>query len=240
MICKLSDEPQRKTMKKIYPVMLFLLLFSHSLSAQKRSSQCPLITVNRPGSLVRPGEIMTFSALIQGKAKTDFEYRWTIDKGVILEGQGTKMIHVSTEGLSDTVITATFEIQGLEKDCNNKNSEVGVVAQILSIDPVDSYGKISWEEESMKLDSLLITIQRNPGDKGYIKITTAKNESIINIKKHVGKLVKHIKSRGLSPGRFMFAIEKSEDHRTILMTVPEDAEIPKCENCEIIIGSDVN
>lgn len=227
-------------MKRIYPIVIFLVLFNYYLSAQNESSQCPLITVDGPNSYIQPGEIMTFSALIQGKAGTDLKYRWTTDKGIILEGQGTKVIHVSTEGLSSTVVTATFEIQGLEKDCNNKNSEVGVVSQILFIEPVDSYGKISWEDESMKLDSLLITIQQNPGDKGYIKITTAKNESIINIKKHVGKLVKHIKSRGLSPGRFIFAIEKSEDHRTILMTVSEDAEIPKCENCEIIIGSDVN
>lgn len=82
-------------------------------------------------------------------------------------------------------------------------------------------------------------MQQNPGYKGYVWITSAKNESIINLKKHIRKLVRHIKFRKISPSKIIFAIEKSEYRQTTIIIFPEGAELPKCEDCQIIIGSDL-
>ena len=49
--------------------------------------------------LLYPGETMSFSVLIQGEGKNNLKYKWTVDKGTIVEGEETTVVQVSTEGL---------------------------------------------------------------------------------------------------------------------------------------------
>ena len=78
---------------------------------------CPAISVTGPSSVVQPGETMTFTANVSGGSQTDVTYDWSVDKGTIIEGQGTPVITVSTEGLSDTTVTATVLVGGLCEKC---------------------------------------------------------------------------------------------------------------------------
>lgn len=173
-----------------------------------------------------------------GRRNYNVKYKWTVDKGTIINGQETTAIQVSNEGLEDTVIRAMLEVEGLPKDCNNNISDEGVIAARLPIEPFDQYGKISWEDELMRFDSFLIYLDNNPKSKGYVCITTEKKESILSLKKHIRKLVKHIKFRKILLDKIIFATEKSDHHRTTIITIPEGAEILKCENCEILKGSE--
>jgi hypothetical protein len=226
-------------MKEILSTIIFVLLFCLSAFAQNGSSQCPLVTIFGPTSVAYPGDTMSFSVLIQGEGKNNLKYKWTVDKGTILEGQGTSAVHISTEGLSDVIITATFEIEGLPDSCQNKFQEVGVVVTIGCGLPADEYGKLPLEDELARMDAFLIELQINSEDQGFIWIKTGENETIEDVKKHVQKLVEHIKFRKVSIDKFIFAIEKSDSRMTRLMRISKTQELPECENCEIIKGWDL-
>ena len=227
-------------MKKVLSAIIFVFLFCLSTFAQNESSQCPSITILGPSEIVQPHEILFFTATISGEVKNyNTKYKWTVDKGTIIEGQGTTVIRVSTEGLSDTTVTATFEIVGLPKDCVNIDSETGVVAPVLSWEPLDRYDKISFPDELVRFDSFLVELYRNSNYEGLVWITTDKDESFTDVKKHIRKLVKHIKHRKIAPGRIFFLIEKAEYRSTTIFTIFEGSKLPECENCEIIKASEL-
>lgn len=227
-------------MKQVFSIIIFVFLFCVLAFAQNGSSRCPLVTIIAPDSVIYSGDTMSFSVLIQGEGKNDLKYKWTVDKGTILEGQGTSAVHISTEGLEDTAITATFEIEGLPNGCQNKFQEVGVVVTIgCGLPTTDEYGKLPFEDELARIDNLLMELQNNSGDQGFIWIKTNENETIADVRKHIQKLVEHIKFRKVSIDKFIFAIEKSDSRMTRLMRISKTQELPECEDCEIIKGSDL-
>lgn len=226
-------------MKIIFSIIC-ILTFCNYLFAQSENSHCPSITILGPSEVVPPDEIMFFTATVSGEVKNyNTKYKWTVDKGKIVEGQGTTVIRVSTEGLSDTTVTASFEIEGLPKECSKVDSETGVIAPKLPWEPIDSYNKISFPDELVRIDSFLVELYRNSNYKGFIWITTDKDESFTDVKNHIKKLVKHIKHRKISPGRIIFLIEKADYRSTTIFYMNEETKLPKCEDCEIIKGSDV-
>lgn len=227
-------------MKYFFSTTIFVLLFCISVFAQNGSSQCPLVTVIEQNSVVQSGEIISFSVLIQGEGKNNLKYNWAIDKGVIIEGQGTLIVHISTEGLDSETLTATFEIEGLSNSCQSKFQVVGIVAPTIGCGlPADEYGRLSFEDELLRIDSFLIELQNNSGDQGFIWIKTDENETIADVKKHIQKLVEHIKFRKVPIEKFIFGIEKSDSRMTRLMRLSKTQKLPECENCEIIKGSDL-
>ena len=70
-------------------------------------------------------------------------------------------------------------------------------------------------------------------------ITTDKDENFTDIKKHIQRLVKHIKHRKI-------ATEQNNCLRLLSLNIVQQqsglflrgAELPKCENCEIIKASE--
>ena len=226
-------------MKKTLSIAILTFLFCLSASGQTENQPCPSIEIVSPAFVIQPGETMFFFASVSNEIKNnDFKYKWSLDKGTIVEGQGTSTIRIATEGLSDTTITATFEIEGLPKNCKIRVSEMGVIAQALPIEPYDDYGKISWSDELTRLDSFFISLQQNPGYIGFVWMQTDEKESIASAKKHIERILKHIKYRKVKKERFIFAIEKSNYRRTRLITASSRAKLPECEDCEIIKGKD--
>lgn len=180
-----------------------------------------------------------YSVLVQGEGKNNLKYKWTVDKGTIVEGQETSVIRISTEGLEDTVLKATFEIEGLPNGCQNKFQEIGVVAPTVQCRCHDEFGRLPLEDELARMDMFLAELQKDSTYEAFIWINTDKEETIADVKKHIQKLVEYIKLRKVPLERFIFAIEKSDAHRTRLMHILKTQELPKCENCEIIKGSDL-
>lgn len=240
MSCKLEENFRGKIMKKIIFTIIPILLFSIFTSAQSENSKCPSIIVTAPGTVVQEGEIMFFSASVGNEEKNfNVKYKWTVDKGTIINGQGTTTIQVSTEGLSDTTVTATFEIEGLPEVCAANDSDTGVIAPKLPDCSLDEYGKLSLEDEMTRFDAYLADLSFNPQLEIFVQISTDKDESFTDVKKHIRKLVKYIKEREIAPNRVIFAITKSENRMTRIWRVPLGAEMPKCEDCEIFKGSDL-
>lgn len=214
-------------------------MFCLSAFAQSELLPCSGVVVTGPNFTLQTGEVMTFTASIFSEVKyKDLKYIWAVDKGKIIKGQNTNTIQVSTEGLSDTTITAAVEIELLNQQCESIDSETGVIAPKIEKEWVDYYYRLSLSDELARIDSFLVGLNNNPNYEGYILITTGKNESFTDIKKHIRKLIKHIKFRKISPSRITFAIAKSEDRSTRLFNMFREEKPPKCEDYEIIKGSD--
>jgi hypothetical protein len=228
-------------MKTLLSITIFFLILCCSAFAQTNNQNCPNIEIISPTSAVQEGETISFSASFGGDVHNyDVKYKWTIDKGTLIDGQYTNFIQVATDGLNGEIITATFEIEGLPSHCKNKFSDVAVVAERISCGfSLDEYDKIPLSEELARLDNFLISLQEDSDSKGFVWMTIDQNESVENAKKHIKRLVQHIKYRKAKKEKITFAIEKSDQRRTRLMIIPDDAEFPNCEKCEMIKGSDI-
>lgn len=227
-------------MKKVFLIVIFLLLFCFSVFAQNENSPCPTIVVAGPESVIREGEVMSFSvsAGIENKLEKA-EFKWSVDKGKIIKGQYTSKIEVNTSGLYDTVITATLEIIHLPSGCKREFSETGVVAGGHPI-PLDEYGDLSLKDELTRIDNFLVELAVNLEDQGYIIFSYKEKEHLQKIKNRVRRLIKHLKYRGFPVERITFLIDKEiNKNRTVLRRVSKNADFTQCENCEVIKGSDL-
>ncbi len=81
-------------------------------SCRQENNRPPVSVTGSPG-VVKSGETIIFTANVSGGNQTDFTYNWTIDKGNIIEGQGTPTITVDTDGLENTTVTATVYVGSL-------------------------------------------------------------------------------------------------------------------------------
>lgn len=227
-------------MKQKLSLLIFTFLFCLSVFGQTENQPCPNLEIVEQTAPVRTGEILFFSASVGSEVKNyDYKYKWSVDKGTISEGQGTTVIQVETEGLSNTTITAAFEIEGLPNSCKSKVSKVGIVVGGGCVFPVDDYGRLTLWDELQRIDAFLINLLQDSDSTGFIWISTDKKESVESVKKHIEKLLKHIKFRKFAKERIIFGVEKSDDHRTRFYIIPRGAELPGCENCEIIKGRDL-
>lgn len=187
--------------------------------------ECPTVSVTGPSSVVQSGETMTFTANVSGGSQDTPTYSWTVDKGTIVEGQGTPSITVSTEGLVDTTVTATVEIGGLCATCPvTSDSETGVVAPgIPPIVPFDEFGPLANDDVRLRLDNFFVDLQNNPNDQGYIinygpaRQVAARERLIRN----------HINLRRFDAGRIVIVNGGEEaEIRTRLFRVPQGATPP--------------
>lgn len=79
--------------------------------------------------------ILSFEAQIPEKwaiektlTERDLVYHWSVDKGTIISGQGTKRLEVDTGDLPyGTEVNATVKVDGIRQYCVNEDSVVGVV-----------------------------------------------------------------------------------------------------------------
>lgn len=185
--------------------------------------ECPTISVTGPSAVVQPGETMTFTANVSGGTQDSVTYDWSVDKGTIIEGQGTPVITVSTDGLEDTTVTATVNVGNLCENCPASDSETGVVAPLPKPVPIDEFGPLANDDVRNRLDQFFIELQNNPNDTGYIinygppRLVAARERLIRN----------HITFRRFDPSRIVIVNGGEEPEiRTSLWRVPVGAQPP--------------
>jgi hypothetical protein len=139
--------------------------------------ECPSSINVSGGGVVRPGEILTFTANVIGGTQENVTYNWTVSKGIIIEGQGTPVIKVSTEGLEKTDVVARVEIGGLCPDCPNTAEETGSVTEKPGISPFDEFGAIPNDDVRGRLDNFFVALQSDPTATGYIVIDGPKRDA---------------------------------------------------------------
>lgn len=131
---------------------------------------CPSsISVLDPPVAVAPGENLTFTAQVIGEFdRESIGYKWVIDEGRIIKGQGTETITVSTKGLSDTTVNATVLITGLPENClNSASGSSSTICYAQSIFK-DEFGVLSTTNLKKRIESYLKDLNADPTAKGYI------------------------------------------------------------------------
>ena len=89
------------------------------------SVECPSIVIECPAEWTSVGKEDTYimSVKVEGvESDRKLTYCWTISGGEIKSGQGTSSLTVRLPDLHKETFTATVEVGGLSKECNNKAS----------------------------------------------------------------------------------------------------------------------
>ncbi|HRH44791.1 MAG TPA: hypothetical protein PKY82_24345 [Pyrinomonadaceae bacterium] len=147
-------------MKKLILILFILIISTFSIIAQ---SPCPRIMVFGPSHPIKIGDLMAFSATVEGNSIKKLKFKWIVSNGEIIYGQGDLAIVIpTTEDMAGQTITATFEVSGLPENCTRSlSSAVEVEPRVIAdfIKKLDEYGKISWRNEKKKLDEVANVIK---------------------------------------------------------------------------------
>ena len=80
--------------------------------------ECPLISVVSHYTEVKAGDTLDFEVRLAGGGFVNGpQYNWTLENGVIASGQGTAAIVVKPDGVPGTLVTATVNIGGVDRNC---------------------------------------------------------------------------------------------------------------------------
>lgn len=211
-------------MKKFLYALIFILLVCSISFAQTEKDtkkvECPDLEVTGPATLIQSGENQKFTISLSGKDfdEEKIKIKWSVDKGTIVSGQGTKTVSVSVIDAENTI---TVSVEVTIGECHLSGSESGITS--CAPDPVliDEFGKINDEDFLARMDAFMVELQNNPNDQGYI-INYGSSKNIANREKF---LRNHFNFRRFPLDRFVFVnggVEK--EIRTRLWRIPPGAD----------------
>ena len=210
-------------MKNFPCASILVLIFNLFAFTQTNNvSNCPIISVTEPASVPAPGTPMTFIARITDGDWKNIEYHWMVSGGKILSGQGTSTINVSTEKWMETNITATVEVKGLPKECqNNKASGTGAFSIHWTAFQVDEYGAIPFN----KIKSKLKNIDLEPVETGiftfYFRVETTDEKNLKKAKSQASRIKKFlIENLGTPKDKIFFDFKHSNVNFTKVFMMP--------------------
>lgn len=227
-------------MKHLIFTSILIITFCVFSFAQIKTSSCPIVKIVAPESVVNLGDPILFSVQLNEKLNNlKIEPEWKVLSGDIIQGQGTSQIKVKPE-IGAEKVTADVKIKGFPENCENYASKfVNIIPAIIDIFPIYEYGKLSRNEERARLDVFLTSLLADENFQGIIHIRTNKNESNKVIKTYIQFMIKHFKFRKFPKERIIFAVEKSNERKTMLWNMPKDFKFQICEDCEILKGADL-
>ena len=149
-------------------------------------------------------------------------YKWSVDRGTIVEGQNTPVIKVDTTGLDDTIINATIEIEGLPNNCARTASKTGVIAGCKLPITLDTYENLSLNDEKARLQPLISELQSKPDMIAFFIISFTKTDKLELAKSRARRITDYFKSKGVSKNKFkiVYSIGLS-NYTTIYLLQPE-------------------
>jgi hypothetical protein len=164
--------------------ILFSLFLCVVTAAQAPKADCPTISVIGPLDITAPNDTMVFTVKSSEKLQPSVRFEWTVSDGTILEGQGTKSIKVRTPSYNQaTDLATTVRLKGLRQGCLSEANETAGVASAIFDPFIDSYGKLSLNEEKARMQNAATVLEMNPRSKILIlkyfpKITPASRQRI--------------------------------------------------------------
>ncbi len=159
---------------------------------------CPTITIDCPTQFIEPGETGTVSVNVSGVAPNqNLTYKWSVNGGTIISGQGTSSITLTPTAGQTT--TATVDIGGLPPECEHTRSCSFIVDHAPSCRMFDSYGSVTFNDEKARLDNLAAQLQQEPGAQAIIvAYGSCEGEGMARASRAKGYLVN---TRGIDSGR---------------------------------------
>jgi hypothetical protein len=205
---------------------------------QNENLTCPKIKINAPEGMINIDVPISFSVEQNSELqKYKAKYKWEIIGGKLLESQDTSRINTVSNIPGETV-KVKVTIQGLPKNCLYTETEfVNILPQGDEIELVE-YGKISLQEEFARLDNIMAILMETPKSQAFIILYRKGKQDVVQIKKHIQKLISHMKFRKFPKERITFALNKTDFHSTVVYIVRDGTKTPDCESCKIIKSSD--
>ena len=142
--------------------------FEKQSFADNSGCKCPAVSVSGPAAASGPGENMVFFASVSGIDRGIVSFKWLVNRGKIIEGQGTDRVTVSTEGLESGPVNASVTIVGTCPDCQNKFSDSGLVLAEIQPILVDRFRHSNCEEFLARLDQFFNELNQDPSSVGYL------------------------------------------------------------------------
>ncbi len=156
-------------MKRLFTIPLIIMLFGIAAYSQTNEKPvCPSISITNPPERVNPGEVMTFTANITGLDLQDHEIVWSIDKGRIIQGQGTPILIVDSTGLSQEAIIAEVKLKGIRGGCRNSAIGFGTISSGIRIYDLDEFGDLPDGDIEARIDSIAGQLEEDKFAKVYI------------------------------------------------------------------------
>lgn len=225
-------------MKQIIFTTILILVSCFVSFAQESENLCPSVSLT---NTIPINDVpVKFTAEISEEInKYDVEYKWEIEGGKIIEGQGTKSLKVLYYEEYDEINTvATLEIRGLPEICNSTFSEK-FYAKIVRSKPIkfwsrvllDEYKEVSLEDKMIKLDKFFARLQEDKTAEGFIRLQIG---TLASLFQHLQHIDNHISFKKFNKKRISFAVVNSDEEQTQFWIVPRKAELPNCEKCIIV------
>lgn len=212
-------------------VSLFLLIAPVALWGQ-----CPEVKVIGPQGITGPNENIEFRAEVGG-AGPKLEYSWELDKGIIIDGQGTPKITVSTFALGGEAVTATVQIKGLPDNCSNSSSLIVEIGRPQVWCWAETWTELKPNEIRGRLDSLFAELSNNPSQVAFIQLRVTHEEKFDLSNSRVQFILNHAKYRKFDIKQLWFSLELAEEPRTSYTRIePESEKTMPCDQCLIIKG----
>lgn len=232
-----------------------ILIGTAAVYSQSVGPVCPDVVVKGPAAPVNFGETVMFYADVSGN-RTGLKYRWSVDKGNILTGQGKPVINVGgTDALAGQTILAKVEIEGLLSECK---SVFWDTAEIISGgSPIgdsecicfDQVGEESGYELTGKINNFLYELTKNPGKIGFIltygpERETEKRHQLISAYLYLIRLGRNDWLRRISEANVVLVEAGDSDSLRSNFVIAENAsdyskcgcdeEQPKCPKIRVI------
>jgi hypothetical protein len=120
---------------------------------------CPSIAVYSHNTQVKRGGKLDFEARVSGGSAVNIWYKWTVENGVIVSGQGTPTIDVIASSKNSAVaVTAHLELV-LDYDCGCLKSE----SESVRIGSKTVVKKLTTTVSQLRLDETTISLPCQPG-----------------------------------------------------------------------------
>lgn len=224
-----------KIMKRIFYASILCILFLLPCAAQEKAV-CPDIKVTSPNREYLPNEPMPFAVTMGEESnRLRLAFEWQTSAGLIIKGQGTRTITISTAGLDGISITGSVEIKGLPKNCINTFSAIGVVRKTPPNIDLACLEEKSLAAERQMLDATANQLlQRDKNLVAHFYIHTKKSASSKGINLRISRMIKYLViTRKIAANRIIFFVERDEPKGIrICPRVKSSTEI-LCEACQI-------
>lgn len=232
-------------MKRVFLIIICCLAFQINTYAQAENLPCPKISVIGPSTIVDPTsrEPATYTAKIENSENLSLEYVWETTSGKIISGQGTPSVELLVTENDDSDIAVTVEIKGLPKDCPNTFTEQHVVAKREPHNCLDTYGKVSWQEEYNEMDNVMVRLRLVSGSSVifylYFRGKPAKRQSDARILRMLKAFVLRRRLDELK-NRIAFVVVEDKEEYARICYFSEGEEKIDFNDSSVIKGADVD
>lgn len=196
--------------------------------------ECPYnISVDGPQDFTEGSTITFTTTNIGSDPAIPVNYKWTVNNGTIVGGQGTSSIQVNTTGTNGQPVTAyldvTDDIPG--STCQQKNEATSTpIPPVIPPQPYqcDVFESKSRDDDKARFDNCVLRLQTEPNSQIYVILYQGTNKGSINVDRLSKQTLDYfIRSRGVPPEQIVITKWGTRPRTTVeVWIVPPGAQPP--------------